>query len=194
MRNCIVLAVVGVAIIAAVPGVASASHTPTGAPLDQDFASGSGTYAGDPASIFRFDARSAPLGENPTGSVYFEQLRFFVEGPVTCLIVEDNRAVLGMRVERSNIGVSGLVLSVTDNRGIGPDLIQIEQASPDPVCTPSTEEGTPVTGDIVVHDAPGLPTSKDQCKHGGWQSFGVFKNQGDCVSFVATGGKNPPGQ
>jgi hypothetical protein len=27
----------------------------------------------------------------------------------------------------------------------------------------------------------------------GWRDFGVFKNQGDCVSFVATGGKNPPG-
>ena len=25
---------------------------------------------------------------------------------------------------------------------------------------------------------------------GGWQSYSVFKNQGDCVSFVATGGKN----
>lgn len=37
-----------------------------------------------------------------------------------------------------------------------------------------------------------LPTNKDQCKKGGWQSFGVFKNQGDCVSFVATGGKNLP--
>jgi CRP-like cAMP-binding protein len=34
-------------------------------------------------------------------------------------------------------------------------------------------------------------TSKEQCKDGGWQSFG-FENQGDCVSFVATGGKNPP--
>jgi hypothetical protein len=32
-----------------------------------------------------------------------------------------------------------------------------------------------------------------QCKHGGWKSFGTrFKNQGDCVSFFATGGKNPP--
>lgn len=38
-----------------------------------------------------------------------------------------------------------------------------------------------------------LPTSKDQCMNGGWQSFGVFENEGDCVSFVATGGKNPPG-
>jgi hypothetical protein len=34
-------------------------------------------------------------------------------------------------------------------------------------------------------------TSKEQCKDGGWQSLG-FKNQGDCVSFVATGAKNPP--
>ena len=31
------------------------------------------------------------------------------------------------------------------------------------------------------------------CKHGGWQQFGnQFKNQGDCVSFFATHGKNPP--
>jgi len=37
------------------------------------------------------------------------------------------------------------------------------------------------------------PTSTDQCKHGGWQSFGTFRNQGDCVSYVATNGKNAPG-
>jgi hypothetical protein len=37
-----------------------------------------------------------------------------------------------------------------------------------------------------------VPTSKDQCKSGGWRNYGVFKNQGDCVSYVATGGKNPP--
>jgi len=29
-------------------------------------------------------------------------------------------------------------------------------------------------------------------KKGGWQSFGVFKNQGDCVSYMATNGQNPP--
>ncbi len=34
---------------------------------------------------------------------------------------------------------------------------------------------------------------RTQCKHGGWKSFGTtFKNQGDCVSFFATRGKNPP--
>ena len=31
-----------------------------------------------------------------------------------------------------------------------------------------------------------LPTTKDDCKQDGWQYFGVFKNQGDCVSSVAT--------
>ena len=40
---------------------------------------------------------------------------------------------------------------------------------------------------------PPRPTSADQCKNGGWQNYGgIFKNQGDCVSFVATNGKNPP--
>jgi hypothetical protein len=38
----------------------------------------------------------------------------------------------------------------------------------------------------------GSPANKDECKKGGWQTFDnpTFKNQGDCVSFVATGGKN----
>jgi hypothetical protein len=39
---------------------------------------------------------------------------------------------------------------------------------------------------------PARPTLKDQCKNGGWRNYPGFKNQGDCVSFVATKGKNPP--
>jgi hypothetical protein len=42
-------------------------------------------------------------------------------------------------------------------------------------------------------EPPALPTDKDQCKKGGWMDFGIFANQGDCVSFVATQGGNPPG-
>ena len=38
-----------------------------------------------------------------------------------------------------------------------------------------------------------LPTSTDQCKNGGWTQYAGFKNQGDCVSYVATLGKNQPG-
>jgi len=41
-----------------------------------------------------------------------------------------------------------------------------------------------------------VATSKSQCEHGGWQHLtdnngNPFKNHGDCVSFVASGGKNP---
>jgi len=40
---------------------------------------------------------------------------------------------------------------------------------------------------------PTLPTAKEQCKKGGWENYaGIFKNQGDCVSFVATDGANQP--
>jgi hypothetical protein len=40
---------------------------------------------------------------------------------------------------------------------------------------------------------PEAPTSKNQCTAGGWKTFGNFKNQGDCVRYVATGGKNAAG-
>jgi len=36
------------------------------------------------------------------------------------------------------------------------------------------------------------PTSTDQCTNGNWRQFSMFKNQGDCVSYVASSGKNPP--
>ena len=39
---------------------------------------------------------------------------------------------------------------------------------------------------VPVPAPVGPPTSKDQCKHGGWKTFTnpTFKNQGQCVSFV----------
>jgi hypothetical protein len=55
----------------------------------------------------------------------------------------------------------------------------------------NAEESTKydVVAQIIIQ-----PTSTEQCKKGGWEGFAEeFKNQGDCVSFVATGGKNPPG-
>jgi hypothetical protein len=33
--------------------------------------------------------------------------------------------------------------------------------------------------------APAVPTSKDECKNGGWMNYGdMFRNQGQCVSYV----------
>ena len=44
-------------------------------------------------------------------------------------------------------------------------------------------------------DPPELPVSNDDCKNDGWKRFNgtaAFKNQGDCVSYVATRAQNPP--
>jgi len=35
-------------------------------------------------------------------------------------------------------------------------------------------------------------TTVSECKNGGWEAFGIFKNQGDCVSYVATDERNQP--
>jgi hypothetical protein len=43
-----------------------------------------------------------------------------------------------------------------------------------------------------VPPPPPLPIAKIDCKAGNWQQYGLFKNQGDCVSFIATKGKNGP--
>jgi hypothetical protein len=56
-------------------------------------------------------------------------------------------------------------------------------------------QGTANITNITVNGELQVPTTeaaKDQCKNGGWQDFTspAFKNQGDCVSFFATGGKN----
>lgn len=53
-----------------------------------------------------------------------------------------------------------------------------------------------VNGSSTTYDfepaapAVGPPTSKEQCKNGGWKTFNTprkFKNQGDCIQYVNTG-------
>ena len=48
--------------------------------------------------------------------------------------------------------------------------------------------------DGVTYDFTARPVTADDCKNGGWETYGElgFKNQGDCVSYVATGAKNEP--
>ena len=55
---------------------------------------------------------------------------------------------------------------------------------------------TTTTGSTSITDChTPTPITADQCKHGGWRHLAdkngtPFKNQGDCVSYVATGGRN----
>jgi len=55
---------------------------------------------------------------------------------------------------------------------------------------------TVVVDNVVINDTTYTFESgdKEDCKNGGWKNFtsppGPFKNQGDCVSYFASGGKN----
>lgn len=54
--------------------------------------------------------------------------------------------------------------------------------------------------DILMGSLTVDEVNKDECKAGGWMTFhdlsgaSLFRNQGDCVSFFATGGRNEPGR
>jgi hypothetical protein len=176
MRRLLAVLVAGV--VCSLPSVA-AGQVPTA-----DSVTGRGTFTG--GLEFRFDAHSGPSGENPTGTV---TLGFFEPGAVTCLHVEGNIAFIQINTPTFQFPVT---MKVTDGT---PDRVDSAPASGQPgPCggAAAVVVQQVATGDIVVTDAAPLPTSKDQCKNGGWRTYGVFKNQGDCVSFVATGGKNPP--
>jgi hypothetical protein len=151
-----------------------------------------------------FNAVSEAGGANPSGQVdYFAGAGPTsgknVSGSVVCLSVSGNTAVIGFegtstRPLEPPVPVVG-ELVVADN---GPadsllDSIGLSERGSGPVncAAPGSVSSMPVAGDVIVH-APAVPTSKDQCKSGGWRNFPGFKNQGDCVSFVANGGKNPP--
>jgi DNA-binding beta-propeller fold protein YncE len=47
-----------------------------------------------------------------------------------------------------------------------------------------TAGGTGAPQAIAIGPFPRVPSTKDQCKRGGWHNFPQFKNQGECVTFV----------
>ena len=184
------LATIGLTVAA----LLSLSSPAIGQTAAEDSVIASGTVD-DEFIVFEVDARSGPSGENATGRVTFNFVSdgsVFFDGPVTCLAVNGN--VGTMNIQSSQFGL--IALEATDNSAAGsPDVMR---AIPQPARAPgdcSPLVGFAVTfqvgtGDIVVTDAPPLPTTKEQCREGGWRNYGtLFKNPGDCVSFVATGGR-----
>ena len=177
------LPVLFAALVCCIPAVAAA-QTP-----NQDFVVGTAGF-GDPQAgvTASIDARSGPSGENATGTATFGARQTFFGGPVTCLNVTGNRAVIGG--DSAFVAPAGYLFVAVDNSATGaPDLFGM--LFPPPAEAPTTCPSNlsvalepAISGDLVVHDAPALPASKDQCKNGGWQTFGIFNNQGDCVSFV----------
>ncbi len=161
------------------------------------------TGGGGDYSNVNITAQSGTTGQSPSGTVSFTVAhQFTVSGPVTCLSVTGPDRGGGTPSAPTTAvlnflggGFGVVTVELVDNGGGGADIISSLPTSRAPSdCSPFSAVLVPLTnGRAVVFDAPVLPTSADQCKNGGWRSFGVFKNQGDCVSFVATGGKNQPG-
>jgi len=176
-----------VAILLALPTTAYA--VPAG---DSVMLTGAPAHARD-FTIFELAASSGPNGENPTGRVRFDLFTnsFRFAGAVTCLAVTGDTAIINFHDEIGPFGIT--TIRVHDGTPDSFELVNFGRAPAD-CSAPSASgiEGNVSTGDITVVDAPPLPTSKEQCKNGGWRTFGAFRNQGDCVSFVATRGKNPP--
>jgi hypothetical protein len=157
------------------------------------------------------EARSGPAGEAATGTVAWGVTigrgESGIRGTVTCLAVSGSVAVVGFTgsyfpFSPAPVPAAGR-LRITDGGGpaSGADTFEVAFTSgfpppPAPDCTAPYPPGGAVEvndqGDLIVTDAQSLPTTKDQCKNGGWKAYGVFRTQGDCVSFVATKGKNPP--
>lgn len=174
-----VAAVVGV--VLALPGVSGAQ-----APPAQD----SVVLTGGPAQAASFtviavSAASGPSGENPTGQIRFDVFGNQVQlgGPVTCLAVSGNTATINFRQPTgpfAGINTVEVVDNQPDTFTAAPTFREPTDCSPlDPIFARYSLSG----GNITVVDAPPLPTSRGQCKEGGWQQFG-FKNQGQCVASL----------
>ena len=172
----------GLGITLAAPSAASA----------EDFVTGSVVLDDCPLGCFiaTVDAHSGPLGQDAAGTADYALRVNAVGGPVTCLAVSGNRAVVGgQSVEFLG---PGYLFLVEDNAASGtPDRFapaDLELPQPPTSCPSPEDLDVPMvparSGDLVVHDAPAFPTSKEQCKNGGWEAYGVFKNQGDCVRSV----------
>jgi len=172
---------------------AFAALTGTAVAQTGDSVTGAGTYAGGPLEIV-IAAHSGPSGENPTGvvGVIVTQTNFD-SIDVFCLSVTGSRAVIGLE----DIFGQRSFLVVEDNAtpGAGADTLGFTAAGAPGTCSPPPPVLSVVVvtqGDFEVVDEHAAPTSKDACKDGGRRRYGVFKGQWDCVSFVATRGRNQP--
>ncbi len=137
---------------------------------------------------FDIEARSGPSGEGPSGHVALTFAAFdfppgVLEGPVSCLNVSGNDAVVGFDLGPLST-IPGMLVVVEDNGPPGSDPPDTLTGSPvdDPSsCVPPPIPPPPfevVEGDVTVTDASALPTSKDQCKNGGWRDYPAVQERG----------------
>jgi hypothetical protein len=179
----------GVSVVLVVsPGFAQSS-------VAQDSVVGSGSAGAGLFLNIAIDARSDPLGGNPSGNVSFTLVLPVpppggvpIGGPVTCLGVSGNRAVIGF--VDTTTGFPAITVEVVDNGPTGspPDTFGAAPFPTDCLSDPDIDPFPLDSGDIVVHDAT-TPSTKEDCKNGGWRNLTddqgePFGNQGLCEAFV----------
>jgi hypothetical protein len=168
-------------------GVPAQGAAPARVP-PQDFVIGGGV-----SGFFHdisIDARSDPLGGNPSGSVSFRvvvapTLENLVGGPVTCLGVDGERAVIGFVDQITGFGPITVVVVDNGSAGSPPDEFGARTLATDCSTDPAFDRSPLSSGDIVVRDVP----SRDQCRNGGWRNYTnaagqPFKSQGECIAFA----------
>jgi hypothetical protein len=128
-------------------------------------------------------ATSGPNGENPTGEIRFNELQqIFDVGGITCLAVTGNSATFNYVSEF--LGGAIATIHLVDDSPDTLSVIAVGRAPSDCSPGPDAQVLHLTSGDITVVDAQPMPTSKEQCKNGGWRNFPQFKNQGQCIAFV----------
>ena len=185
------------ALLAAVAlgGAGIAAGSAQAAVPTQDSVRATGDAPSSMGSFFNLDfaVQSDPGGGNVSGHASFNlggPSGLLVEGPVRCLVVSGNTAYVS--IDSSAFGHIPVVAKLVDGGGPGSGLDRFDAFLSNGSSTNcgfgAFHENPVVGGDVVVVDAPTPPTSKEQCKHGGFGAFG-FTNQGQCVASVQRGPK-----
>jgi streptogramin lyase len=154
---------------------------------------------------------SAPRGitSGPDGNIWFTEMWGSKIGKITLTVPDTTAPILSLpgSVTADATGPDGAPISY-ETTATDPDNLPTElNISCTPPsggvfsigtttvhCTAHDPAGNSANGAFEVVVVMHEPTTKDQCKKGGWKNFiyPSFKNQGDCVSYVATHGKNLP--
>jgi len=172
--------------------VAKRHPPPPGPGTDTVTAAGDNLILDDYGSVdIEVDAHSGPSGEDPGGHVSFVAGQILpISGPVTCLNVSGNTAL--MTVSPTGSFVELALVRVVDNGGSGLDRFEYIWAPPPMQISGDCHVdwpqlfGGPLIGRAVVSDVDpprSFPTSKRQCKRGGYKRFG-FKSKRLCIRYV----------
>ncbi|MFN8113799.1 MAG: hypothetical protein U0R51_11460 [Solirubrobacterales bacterium] len=177
--------------VALVPSGAAAAVKPPSGLRAVTTATGANADAGQfSASAIAIDASSGPAGEDPRGTVDFVVNGLPTSGPVSCMEVTGNVAVL--EVEGPLLSVPGafsMIVRLTDNGGAGADRFDWYPVLPEVGRDYDCETGAPgyfggpLAGRAIVRKAPPGPKTKRACRHGAWRDYG-FRSRRHCFKYA----------